>query len=594
MKETTQSYKNAARSVTSPRDIRGKIEIHITEDAGEYTYTSDSFIEGSKNSYFKQLFDGITEVPMWLSPEKGRLKLDGSMAVPAYYGDNYKYGVISKSLSDSNGSINFNIVVKFTSEHTSNGITLIFAEPVQEVTVMLDNRIHTMSDINSTECYVEDEDAFSTLTIKITKIEPYRRVRLNNIFIGQILQYDDDKIYSMNFIDEIDLKNESLPSCELDIEISDSDKEFNLLNPTGKYKYLKQKQLVIPYIGIKTGEEVEYVQMGKYYLKESTSGNKIATFTAYNIIEWWDSEPYRESVIGTSTLYDMLDNFLSGYEHEIDSELSKITVNSYIPVCTRREAFRLMLQAGNCIYRIEPSGKIIVNKHKELVNRHRYINYAGESVAGTFYTEIESKTLNGSITADNILEEYPTITQTTPYASCVVNIYSYTVSSKSETLYSGKARIENATYENGKYKVWIPYDSAPATQISINVSEYKAYADGCYVYITADTDVVITGKKVEVGSTEYLVRKYNYDNECSVDNVLVRSETVANDVAAYMLNDYGITAELDYRGFPYLDTGDEILVETDFCEQNFYLTKHTLNYDGTLSGSMEGVGKANE
>ena len=61
-----------------------------------------------------------------------------------------------------------------------------------------------------------------------------------------------------------------------------------------------------------------------------------------------------------------------------------------------------------------------------------------------------------------------------------------------------------------------------------------------------------------------------------------------------MLNDYGITAELDYRGFPYLDTGDEILVETDFCEQNFYLTKHTLNYDGTLSGSMEGVGKANE
>lgn len=50
-------------------------------------------------------------------------------------------------------------------------------------------------------------------------------------------------------------------------------------------------------------------------------------------------------------------------------------------------------------------------------------------------------------------------------------------------MYSGKAHIENAVYENGKYKVWIPYDTVPATQVSANVSDYKAYADGSILYM---------------------------------------------------------------------------------------------------------------
>lgn len=586
MKDVTQSYKNITKTATTLRNISSIIEVHITEDAGEYTYdVSDSFIGG----LFSQIFDQRAGDVEWASLERGRFKLDGSMAVPGY-SKKYKYGLISTYLSDEEGKINFDITIKFDKPHICNGITLEFAEPVKSIVIKTDNLTYTSEDM-AKSYYIEDKKEFSTLIIQIKEIEPYRRVRLNNIYLGTILKIDDNRIYSMDIIDEIDLKNEMLPSGELDFEISDENKEFNLLNQNGIYKYLKEKQLIIPYVGVNINGITEYAQMGKYYLKECTSGNKQATFTAYNIIEWWDNEQFRESVIGTTTLYDMLDKFLSGYEHEIDTELSEIQVNSYIPVCTKREAFRLMLEAGNCLYRIEPTGKIVVNKHKKLINRNRYINYAGQQYLGTFYTEIESKTLNNTILADNILDEYPTILQESQYASCNINVYRYAEDTDTITLFSGKVCIENGIYKNGKYVVWVQYNTEIATQISVNISEYDAYAQGCYVYLTEDTNIVIKGKKVELSKTEVKVKKYNYDNEYSIDNFLVNSDALAKNIADYILDGYDINVEFDYRCFPYLDSGDEIVVETDFGEQTFYLKKHQISYDGSLSASVEGVGR---
>lgn len=586
MKDVTQSYKNIIKSATILRDVSAIVEVHITEDAGEYTYdVSSSFVGG----LLWQIFDQRANDIQWASLERGRFKLDGSMAVPMY-SDKYKYGLISKSMSDEDGLINFDITINFANPHICNGITLEFAEPVSNIVVKTDNVTYTSTD-KATSYYIEDKEEISTLIIQIKEIEPYRRVRLNNVFLGKVLKFEDDKIYSMDIIDEIDLKNEMLPSGELDFEIADINKEFNLLNQKGIYKYLKEKQLIIPYLGVNINGTVEYMQMGKFYLKECTSGNKQATFTAYNIIEWWDNEQFRESVVGTTTLYDMFDEFLSEYEHEIDTELSTIQVNSYIPICTRREAFRYMLEAGNCLCRIEPTGKIVINKHNKLINRNRYINYAGEQYAGNLYTEVESKTLNNTILADNILDEYPTVTQESQYASCNINIYGYTQDTDVTTLFNDMVYINNGTYENGKYKVWVQYNVDIATQISVNISNYKAYAQGCYVYLTENTNIVITGKKVELTSTELNIKKYNYNNEYSVDNCLVNSESLAKNIASYILDGYDISAEFDYRCFPYLDSGDEIVVETEFGEQAFYLKKHQISYDGSLSASIEGVGR---
>lgn len=123
------------------------------------------------------------------------------------------------------------------------------------------------------------------------------------------------------------------------------------------------------------------------------------------------------------------------------------------------------------------------------------------------------------------------------------------------------------------------------------IAKYEAYACGAYVYIAEDTQLTITGKKVSVSQTSYEMQKYNYDNPIKISNNLIITESNAAEIAEYALLELNMTTTASYTGFPYLEAGDPVEVETQFGNKDMFLTKSTLSYNGALSGKMEGVGK---
>ena len=52
---------------------------------------------------------------------------------------------------------------------------------------------------------------------------------------------------------------------------------------------------------------------------------------------------------------------------------------------------------------------------------------------------------------------------------------------------------------------------------------------------------------------------------------------------------YSYEVDLDYNGNPTIEAGDYIEVESNYGKVPIFVQKHTLKYNGGLSGSIEGV-----
>lgn len=585
MKNVSELFKRAMRDITVPRDVIAKIRFDITETAGDYTTTHSTNV-----GHFAQLFDEEDNCPNWISLERGRLKLDGSMVIPSY-SENYQYGYISELISDENGIINIEIVIDFVDTYSTSGLTFKFVEPVLDFTITLDDVLHTTVTNNQNLTYeLESELTYSKIKINVTKVNPYRRVRISELYLGQILEYEGNKIVDMDIINEMSLINDVVPSNELDVTLINEDRMFDLLNPTGVYKYLKDNQPMKPYMGVKVSDGIyEWTQLGKYFLSDWNTDKQVASFEARCIIDQFENEEYRFGKIGTRSLYSMIDELFGDYPHEIDVSLNDITVNSYIGIMTKRDALKLMLQAGHCLLRMDETGKILIDRAEDLALSNLYKYKAGQKRAGEFKVEVINSTANIYINSD-VLYGFPKVSQEKPYASVNVKIPTFVVSDTSETLFDGTVKTTSGISTLTGYKVWIPYSSVPATEVVITgTSNYEIYADGCYVYISSDTPISITGKPVSVETRDYIKTKYNFDNRYEIDNTLVVDETMADLICDFILRDFTLKANADYRGFIYFDTGDKIQMETEYGDVPLYITKQEFNYNGALSGTIEGV-----
>src|SRR5699024_9775010 len=120
--------------------------------------------------------------------------------------------------------------------------------------------------------------------------------------------------------------------------------------------------------------------------------------------------------------------------------------------------------------------------------------YSGQEKAGDIYPQRDLSKQDRYVSADDMYE-YPTITKSTPYANAEVSVSTFSIGTEDETLYSGTVKIPtNQTAD--LYKVWIEYENGPARITSAPATLlYDEYAYGCFVYITEDTEITITGRQ---------------------------------------------------------------------------------------------------
>lgn len=567
MRNVSETYKQNAIDTSKARAARAMVEFCIVESAGEYSEECSPYY-----GFVQQVFDENNEKTDWATCEPNRLRLDGSMCIPNYT-DKFKYGYISRAMSDEAGVIDITLKITFVGTRASKGLTICFQEPVRDFALKVGDKTYTIQGNEDLQVFIEHETAYQEFDLNITKVNPYRRVRISQIFLGAVVSYDDEKVVNLNVVNEISFDNTSLPSDSADFTLINQENEFDMLNPEGLYKYIKENQPVNVYLAIKTDGVYEYARVGRYFVNTwSTSGMR-AKFTAYTVIYGMDNNEYRFGRIQYRDLYSMIAELLDdvGLAYEIDESLQRLTVSGYIPLVSKREALRQMIQTGCCMAKSDSRGRIIIMHREE------------EPGQPDEYAVIDGTNL----------KDWPEMKQKKNYASAEVTINRFEVAEEESELYSGTALIiTGKLLTSEKYQVWVPYKQSPAKDISITgAEEYEAYACGAYVYIKKDTAITITGKKVTVEQESYVQQKHNYDNPIKISNNLIISESNAEQIADYALAELDMTVTASYNGFPHLEAGDATELETRYGNKNIFLTKNTLEYSGALSGIVEGVGK---
>lgn len=382
MQSTSNEYKQA---VYAPdRETKGRVTFDISDvtarnDVSNISVSQQSVIS-NKVQLINQKREQSVNIATW---EKDRFKLDGSFSfADDNIENNGELGFVSDYLCNDEGVFELEptLTFAFGEPHSSMGITITF-DPLNEeyATEFVINAYDGFDNLILSE-HVEDNELSQVATIGqfflYEKIEiiikkwskPYRRCRVVEVDFGIVKVYTDKHLIKMDLIEDMDIVTKTLASGEFNFTVENLNKEFNILNPDGFHKFLQERQIVMPEIGVVTDEGIEYVPLGRFYLMDWTSdeGALTASFTARNIIDIMTSYDYENLTAKNNySLYQMaVDIFeICGVvNYEIDPALQNIETKGLVKKSNCRDVLQLIAIAGMCNVHVTREGKLIIRQ----------------------------------------------------------------------------------------------------------------------------------------------------------------------------------------------------------------------------------------
>ncbi|MFD1953742.1 hypothetical protein ACFSL6_17660 [Paenibacillus thailandensis] len=299
--------------------------------------------------------------------EQDRFRLDGSFSFPDdTVANNGEVGFISSSLCDVNGVFSSppTITIDFVGTHSSAGLTVTFDSINEEYATDFNASVYdaaggvllsqNVTGNTSSRCIIQQQIVgYKKVVITIQKWSAgNRRARVLEVDFGIVQSYTDSQLISMNLIEEMDMTSGQLPSPEFRFVVDNSSRAFNILNPTGFYKFLQQRQEVIPEMGVEVnGGRIEYVPLGKYLLWEWTSeeGSLTASFMARTNLDLMANYEYEQLTPSSKTLYQLAVQVFAicGItNYSIDPVLQNITTNSLAQKTDCRTLLQMIALAG--------------------------------------------------------------------------------------------------------------------------------------------------------------------------------------------------------------------------------------------------------
>lgn len=476
--------------------------------------------------------------------ERDYFKLDGSFRIPPKAGEgNYELSWWSGDICNNEGTFNPYQILEFdfTEEHNSMGLTITFDTVNNEYASDFDIEVYSIDDIpihleqvtdnkNSSYALVKGLDAYKKIKIIIKKwSKPYRRAKIAEVDFGVLHEYEDDKLIKVNIIEQMNIISDTIPSNEIKFTIDNSSKEFNILNPLGFYRFLKERQEVKASIGVEISEdEFEYIPMGKFYLIDwqSDEGALTTTFTARDVFELLEQKEYTS--ISDTSLYDLAENVLiqSNVEnYHIDEELKKISTSGFKEKLNSRKALQYIGIAGRAAIYQDRQGVLQIKQFKTLDEKDtQYIYFAGPDMfTGMIYPLVDEGYDMKNITFDNVYNE-PQI------------------------------KLDKLLYS----LIMVIYDKSEEKQ-----------------------EITFFNEGVKDGLS------------FKIDNPLINTIELAEDVAKWIISEYDLRAlyNINWRQNPALECGDIVLVEDSFdAKKQSRIIKQEFEYQGYLSGKTETKG----
>lgn len=285
------------------------------------------------------------------------------------------------------------LTVEFNGTHSSAGITVTFDSVLGEYAVDYDveaydfngNLITKVSIVDNTEIIHQALGQlynYKKLVIIIKKwSKPYRRARILEVDFGIVKIYTDDNLIRLNLVEELDLISGQIPSAEFRFEVDNADRAFNILNPTGFYKYLQERQSIYASVGIEHDDgSVNFIPLGEYFLADWTSneGALTATFTARTILDIMSSYPYENLEIRDISLKQLAREIFAICKvtsYEIDSSLESVMTNGLVKRTDCKTVLQMIAIAGCANIIVTRTGMIKITKVDTIGEPNDNINF---------------------------------------------------------------------------------------------------------------------------------------------------------------------------------------------------------------------------
>ena len=296
--------------------------------------------------------DNLVTKP-WATLEKNQWILDGSKRQWPDMPENEPVGIWSKQISGDDGMFADPIMltIDFNEKHTSEGLTMYFRPDSMDFPSEMRIDYYGTNGLILAKTFTPDspvyfaegqaEDYTKIIITFLGTSLPNRYLKLTEIKYGSIKIFDENSIISADIYEEVDRTGAELSINTLEFMVYTDD--FQLLDPTGIYKMLQQKQAIAATV---YGDDGEVKDFGTFFLEEpSSEDDHTTTLSCVDYLGVIDKTDFLGGLYAYKNAGELLDEIMvsagvRANEYEASAALRNKTVSGWIPICTHREALQ--------------------------------------------------------------------------------------------------------------------------------------------------------------------------------------------------------------------------------------------------------------
>jgi hypothetical protein len=378
---------------------------------------------------------------------------------------------------------------------------------------------------------------------KDTVYAPVRQfnARIHFTLSGNTVTYDDETIIKINILEEMNTINNTLPSNEITVTLDNSDGAFNFLKLSNMQEIIASRPKIEVEFGL-VNEKLPYLS---FYQIDYTQEIEWVPVGTYYLTEWKNERESRSiSLIGRDHF-----DYLSGISYD---NLSSNTLYNL--------AVDVLQNAGITNYSVDDSLKTITTSgFKERLDSRTALQHIGIAGRAAVYDN-----RNGALT----IKPFTALDASSNYLTYCGQSYYF---GGAYPLVTNGFGMKNIDYDNMYEEPEISLDKSI---YEVVVTIYEASGTRGKVYVNS----AINGK---------------YGESFSIDNPLINTESLANEVAAWIIRESNFNAiyKTNWRQNPILECADVILVEDSVeAKKQTRIYKQEYTYEGYLTGVTESRG----
>lgn len=589
----SQQYHDLVYSITKARQFTPEFIIKmVPTNLGAFTASVSSEASWSK---LEEAFDRVIDSSgvRYGTFEGGLNCLDGQTEYLKSTSPSEQIGWVSGNMSDDNCEYEDEwLLVTYPETINTPGHTFFFDESYPayprdiDMYYFLDDELLYTEEIRNITDYVYSTQygvtGYNKILIRfLTSNIPNARIRLIEEVPGLYLIYKEHNIVAVTLSESVDIFSETITSSLVSLEIDNKNNPLDILNDSGREKYLQRRQAVDFYMRMVYPDgSSERLFIGTFYLYNWKSNKNIPT-ARFNIRDSIDKLYTLEYVSGMcystpESFYDIAESVLIAAgvtDYDIDAALINMYTFGILPVASYKECLRLIAQATCSIVKRTRTGGIQI----------KYIGIPSE-----WPTEVDELDYS-------ILINPPEVTVDEPIKSVSVAIHTYVADAGTSQVYSGTRNIDGQVTFTVKYSR--PANNASASVIGGTLVSAAYFTQAAVLTIStvsaSDVSITITGNAITDSSTPYLIDNtidpslLDDAEEVAIDNPLVTTNGIAQALAEYTAywKNRNKLYDFDWRGSPHIELIDPVKVHDDFDNNNVtIITDIDLTYQGgTLS-----------